>query len=99
MHAMIALSYQNKDFLSFMIQIMRKLLPIKAEQEPELPEKFTEEHCSEAAELILLMTSYDHTQRSCAKSILEGKFKSFSKKVKTHVRKKNKRKVKGSSIS
>ena len=81
------------------MQIMMKLLPLEPKQKPSLPEKFTEEHCNEAAEMILLMTSYDHTKRPTANSILEDNLPSYTKKLNMHSRKKKKRKVKSSSIS
>ena len=83
------------------MQIMKKLLPIEESQKPNLPEKFIEEHCNEAADLVLSMTAYNHTQRPCAKSILEGKLPAFTRKLKMHLRKKlsKQQKTKSSSMS
>ena len=67
---------------------MTDLLPVEAKQKPKLPKKFAEEHCDEAADMILLMTSYDHTQRPSANTILEGKLASYSRKLRSQSKKK-----------
>ena len=83
------------------MQMMTDLLPIEAKQKPKLPKKFAEEHCDEAADMILSMTSYDHTQRPSAESILEGKLASYTRKLKVQSRKKlsKQRKTKSNSTT
>lgn len=57
--------------------------------EPQLPDKFKEQHCHEAAELVLSMTSSNPMERPSAKEILEGKLKSYIRKIKQKKRKKS----------
>ena len=71
---------------------MGNLLPIDEKQKPKLPEKFREEHHSEAADLVLSMTSFDHMQRPSATELLEGKLQSYIRKVKLGTKKKQKKK-------
>ena len=74
---------------------MRDLLPVDETQKHKLPDKFDKEHCGEARDLVLLMTSFDPMKRPSAKEILEGKLKSYIKKVKERTkRNRNRRRLK-----
>lgn len=68
-------------FLCMPMQIFRNLLPLKAKQEPKLPDDFGDYHSDEAKQLVLSMTSFDHTVRPSIEEILKRDFHQYSEKL------------------